>query len=121
MIPASVWIAMSAWIESSGLISADQPPFGLSPSSGTATTRRILIVSGVRGRSDFLVMPPPPRRGLSPLCLCSAPSPPPRVGPLPLPPRGGEGCSGRGLLFTERHHQHVAIGLVRRVERLDRR
>src|SRR6185369_6164259 len=37
MTPASVWTAISAWIESSRLISVDQPPFGLSPSSGTET------------------------------------------------------------------------------------
>src|SRR5258707_141041 len=36
MMPASVCTAISAWIESSRLISADQPPFGLSPRSGTA-------------------------------------------------------------------------------------
>src|ERR1700736_4844909 len=36
MTPASVCTAISAWIESSRLISVDQPPFGLSPSSGTA-------------------------------------------------------------------------------------
>src|SRR5438270_4662547 len=36
MMPASVCTAISAWIESSRLISADQPPLGLSPSSGTA-------------------------------------------------------------------------------------
>src|SRR5215470_9241334 len=42
--PASVCTAISAWIESSCLISADHPPFGLSPNSGTAWIDRILTV-----------------------------------------------------------------------------
>src|SRR5579885_3131060 len=42
MISASVCTAIRAWIESSCLISADQPPFGLSPKSGTAWIDRIL-------------------------------------------------------------------------------
>src|SRR5215469_11087248 len=37
-------MAMRAWIESSGLISLDQPPFGLSPSSGTETMSVIRTV-----------------------------------------------------------------------------
>ena len=43
VIPASVCTASSAWIESSGLISADQPPLGLSPMSGTEVIARILM------------------------------------------------------------------------------
>src|ERR1700730_1916295 len=42
-MPASVCTAMSAWIESSGLISADQPPFGLSPKSATLLIASIFI------------------------------------------------------------------------------
>ena len=38
---------MSAWIESSGLISADQPPFGLSPSSGADMIDAIFTEAGV--------------------------------------------------------------------------
>ena len=41
-----------AWMESSGRISADQPPLGLSPNSGAATIERILI-AGSAPRSSF--------------------------------------------------------------------
>src|SRR3569832_113294 len=52
-MPASVWMAISAWIESSRLISADQPPFGLSPSSGTAAieTMRTAALAGMAAPS----------------------------------------------------------------------
>src|ERR671917_333607 len=41
-MPPSVCTAIRAWMESSGLISADQPPLGLSPMSGAATMVLIL-------------------------------------------------------------------------------
>src|SRR4051794_27938954 len=44
-MPSSVCTAMRVWTESSGLISADQPPFGLSPMSGAATMERIFRYS----------------------------------------------------------------------------
>src|SRR5579885_488473 len=43
--PASVCTAMRLCTESSGRISADQPPFGLSPSRGTETMDRIRTAS----------------------------------------------------------------------------
>src|ERR1700731_1328260 len=43
---------MSAWIESSGLISADHPPLGLSPSSGTAAMAVILTDDGLSASAE---------------------------------------------------------------------
>ena len=40
-----VWTAISAWTESSGLISFDHPPLGLSPSSGAQWMERILMAA----------------------------------------------------------------------------
>src|SRR5208282_5062173 len=61
VMPASVYTAISAWMESSGLISASQPPFGVSPISGAASIEVILIVL-----PSMRVPPGPPRPYTSP-------------------------------------------------------
>ena len=45
--------ATIAWIESYGLISADQPPFGLSPTSGATRTVVLFIFEVAFGRWEL--------------------------------------------------------------------
>ncbi len=60
VMPASVWTATRVWTESSGRISCDQPPLGLSPSSGAATMEVILMSVGVIGAIRQKVAETPP-------------------------------------------------------------
>src|SRR5262245_23670326 len=48
---------MMAWIESSGLISADHPPFGLSPNRGAAAIWVMRNGGKPAGRDDGMVSP----------------------------------------------------------------
>jgi hypothetical protein len=48
---------MIAWIESSGLISADHPPLGLSPNSGAASIRLIRNGGSPARRDDDIISP----------------------------------------------------------------
>jgi hypothetical protein len=48
---------MIAWIESSGLISADHPPLGLSPNKGAAAIRVMQKGGNPASRKDGMVSP----------------------------------------------------------------